>query len=81
MERIADRPDKRRKMVAWEDYEILKREPKDKGLALDEQELELVIVRKNGRGFVGSLQGFRGARKDGKWPSLSIEESRGKNRI
>ena len=46
MKRIADRPGKRRKMVAWEDYEIVMRERKDKGLVLEEQELGLVIVKK-----------------------------------
>jgi hypothetical protein len=51
-------------MLAWEDCEPMKRKRKEKGSDLDEQALELVIARKNGRGFAGSLEGIRGARKD-----------------
>jgi hypothetical protein len=55
-ERLADRPGKRRKMLAWEDYEPMKRERKDKGLAPDEQELESVIVKKR-KGICGIFRG------------------------
>ena len=57
LERLADRPGKRRKMVAWDDYEPMKRGRNDKGLALDEQELELVIVKRR-MGICGIVRGF-----------------------
>jgi hypothetical protein len=43
-------------MLAWEDYEPMKRERKDKGLAPDEQELESVIVKKR-KGICGIFRG------------------------
>jgi transposase-like protein len=50
LERLADRPGARRKMVPWEDYESLKRELEDKERALAEQALELAILRKKTNG-------------------------------
>ncbi|MBW1692536.1 MAG: hypothetical protein JRJ70_17720 [Deltaproteobacteria bacterium] len=50
LERLADRPGARRKMVPWEDYESMKRELEDKERALAEQALELAILRKKTNG-------------------------------
>jgi transposase-like protein len=50
LERLADRPGARRKMVPWEDYEALKRELEDKERALAEQAVELAILRKKTNG-------------------------------
>jgi transposase-like protein len=50
LERLADRPGARRKMVPWEDYEALKRELEDKERALAEQALELAMLRKKTNG-------------------------------
>ena len=45
LERLADRAGARRKTVACEDYEALKRELEDKERALAEQAVELAILR------------------------------------
>ena len=50
LERLADRPGARRKMVPWEDYEVLKRELEDKERALAEQAVELAMLRKKTNG-------------------------------
>ena len=50
LERLADPPGARRKMVPSEDYEALKRELEDKERALAEQALELAILRKKTNG-------------------------------
>jgi hypothetical protein len=43
---IADRPGARRKVVSWKDYDSMRRELEDKERLLDEQALELAIVKK-----------------------------------
>jgi len=50
LERLADRPGARRKTVAREDYEVLKRELEEKERALAEQAVELAILRKKMNG-------------------------------
>ena len=50
LERLADRPGARRKMVPWEAYESMKRELEDKERALAEQAVELAILRKKTNG-------------------------------
>ncbi len=50
LERLADRAGARRKTVACEDYEALKRELEDKERALAEQAVELAILRKKTNG-------------------------------
>jgi len=50
LERLADRAGARRRTVACEDYEALKRELEDKERALAEQAVELVILRKKTNG-------------------------------
>ena len=50
LERLADRPGARRKMVPCEDYEALKRELEDKERALAEQAVELAMLRKKTNG-------------------------------
>jgi transposase-like protein len=50
LERLADRPGARRKTVAYEDYEALRRDLEDKERALAEQALELAMLRKKTNG-------------------------------
>jgi len=50
LERLADRPGARRKTVAYEDYEALRRDLEDKERALAEQAVELAILRKKTNG-------------------------------
>lgn len=50
LERLADRPGLRRKSVAWDDYESLKRELEDKERALADMAVELAILRKKTNG-------------------------------
>ena len=50
LERLADRPGVKKKMVARDDYEALKRELEDKERALAELALELAILRKKTNG-------------------------------
>lgn len=50
LERLADRPGARRKLVAKEDYDALRRELEEKERALAEQALELAILRKKVNG-------------------------------
>jgi transposase-like protein len=50
LERLADRPGAKRKTVALEDYEALKRELEEKERALAEQAVELAILRKKTNG-------------------------------
>ena len=50
LERLADRPGARRKVVAKEDYDALRRELEEKERALAEQALELAILRKKVNG-------------------------------
>lgn len=50
LERLADRPGARCKMVPREDYEALKRELEEKERALAEQAVELAILRKKVNG-------------------------------
>lgn len=50
LERLADRPGLRRKSVAWDDYESLKRELEDKERALADMAVELAILRKKTKG-------------------------------
>jgi transposase-like protein len=67
LERLADRPGARRKVVPWEDYESMKRELEDKERALAEQAVQLAIVRKKRMGVRGSDRGpmVRGATEAG----------------
>ncbi len=50
VERLSVRPGPKRKTVACQDYEVLKRELEDKERALAEQAVELVILRKKTNG-------------------------------
>jgi len=50
LERLADRPGAKRKTVALEEYETLKRELEEKERALAEQAVELAILRKKTNG-------------------------------
>ena len=50
LERLADRPGARKKTVARNDYETLKRELEDKERALADLALELAILRKKTNG-------------------------------
>ena len=50
LERLADRPGAKKKTVARDDYEALKRELEDKERALAELALELAILRKKTNG-------------------------------
>ena len=50
LERLADRPGAKRKTVALEEYEALKRELEEKERALVEQAVELAILRKKTNG-------------------------------
>ena len=50
LERLADRPGAKKKMVASDDYEALKRELQDKERALAELAVELAILRKKTNG-------------------------------
>ena len=50
LERLADRPGAKKKMVARDDYEALKRELQDKERALAELAVELAILRKKTNG-------------------------------
>jgi len=50
LERLADRPGAKKKTVARNDYEALKRELEDKERALAELALELAILRKKTNG-------------------------------
>jgi transposase-like protein len=50
LERLADRPGAKKKTVARDDYEALKRELQDKERALAELALELAILRKKTNG-------------------------------
>ena len=50
LERLADRPGAKKKMVARDDYEALKRELQDKERALAELALELAMLRKKTNG-------------------------------
>ena len=50
LERLADRPGAKKKMVARDDYEALKRELQDKERALAELAVELAMLRKKTNG-------------------------------
>ncbi len=50
LERLADRPGPRCKMVSRDDYEALRRELEDKERALAEQAVELAMLRKKTNG-------------------------------
>jgi transposase-like protein len=50
LERLADRPGAKKKMIARDDYEALKRELQDKERVLAELALELAILRKKTNG-------------------------------
>ena len=50
LDRLADRPGAKRKTVALEEYEALKRELEEKERALAEQAVELAILRKKTNG-------------------------------
>ncbi len=50
LERLAERPGVRRKMVPWEDYEAVKRELEEKERAMADMAVELAILRKKTNG-------------------------------
>jgi transposase-like protein len=50
LERLAERPGGRRKMVPWEDYEAVKRELEEKERAMADMAVELAILRKKTNG-------------------------------
>jgi len=50
LERLADRPGAKRKMVSSEEYEILKRELQEKERAMADMAVEIAILRKKTNG-------------------------------
>ncbi len=50
LERLAERPGARRKMVPWEDYEAVRRELEAKERAMADMAVELAILRKKTNG-------------------------------
>lgn len=50
LERLAERPGAKRKMVPWEDYEALKRELEEKERAMSDMAVELTVLRKKTNG-------------------------------
>ena len=67
LERLADRPGAKKKMVARDDYEALKRELQDKERALAELAVELAMLRKKRMGVRGTdKRAMVGARAQGR---------------